>query len=333
MEHIHLSSNIYILAQRIVCLNLKPIPIILIATLLTGHSVFSQVINLSTKWKFQIGDNLSWASPTYNDTKWELIPAPAAWEDQGYHGYDGFAWYRVKFDGRKLNRESLYFVNLGYIDDADEAYLNGELIGFSGQCTPKFKTAYNSERKYHLPRHLVNYNGENTIAIRVFDGMLRGGITDGDLGIYRISANTNLLIDLQGVWSFALSKNGERITDKSKWQHILVPSPWEFQGYKYDGFAWYKKTFELPANFTKADIVLLLGLIDDFDKVYVNGKLIGSTNDHKSFGRSSSYIQKRKYALPQEILIRNGTNTIEVLVEDMGNVGGIYEGLIGIALK
>lgn len=298
-----------------------------------GNSVFAQVINFSAKWKFQIGDNQSWSSPHYNDSKWELIPAPAAWEDHGYHGYDGFAWYRIKFDGRKLNKESLYYINLGYIDDADEAYLNGELIGFSGQCTPKFKTAYNSERKYHLPQHLLNYNGENTIAIRVFDGMLRGGITDGDLGIYKISANTKLLIDLQGVWSFAMSKTGERIADKSKWQNILVPSPWEFQGHKYDGFAWYKKAFELPANFTNADVVLLLGLIDDFDKVYVNGKLIGSTNDHKPFGKSSSYLQPRKYKIPQEILIRNGTNTIEVLVEDIGNFGGIYDGLIGITLK
>lgn len=302
---------------------------------MTVHSAFTQVqvINLNAKWKFQIGDNQLWAAREYNDNNWESIIVPASWEDEGYNGYDGFAWYRIKFDGRKLNQESFYFINLGYIDDADEVYLNGELIGFSGSCAPKFKTAYNTERRYHIPQHLINYQGENTVAVRVFDGVHRGGITDGSLGIYRIVTNAKLLIDLQGIWSFALSTNGERIQVNSKWQNILVPSPWEFQGHKYDGFAWYKKTFKLPANFTKADVVLLLGLIDDFDKVYVNGKLIGSTNDHKRYGSSSSYLQNRKYNLPQDILIRNGINTIEVLVEDIGNVGGIYEGLIGIALK
>lgn len=291
------------------------------------------MIDLSGDWRFQIGDDNAWASPDYNDTEWEEIEVPAAWEDEGYHGYDGFAWYRLKFDGSRLSKGSLYYINLGFIDDADEAYVNGELIGFSGKCAPKFKTAYNMERKYHLPMDLINYTGQNTIAIRVFDGMHRGGITDGDLGIYRITLNTRLLIDLQGIWSFAYSRNGERIYDKSKWQNILVPSAWEFQGHKYDGFAWYRRTFTLDADFPNDDVVLLLGRVDDFDKVYINGRLIGSTNDHMPFGQSSSYMEDRVYDIPKELLIRDGMNTVEVLVEDTGNIGGIYEGVIGIRRK
>jgi len=67
--------------------------------------------------------------------------------------------------------------------------------------------------------------------------------------------------------------------------------------------------------------------------VFVNGKLVGSTKDRKPFGQSSSYLRERVYDLPQELLIRNGVNTIEVLVEDMGHIGGIYEGVIGITRK
>jgi hypothetical protein len=306
---------------------------IFILTWIFIETTAAQVIDLSGDWKFQIGDDNAWATSNFDDSKWERIPVPAAWEDEGYHGYDGFAWYRTKFDGSKLSKGSIYYLNLGFIDDADEAYLNGQIVGFSGKCAPKFKTAYNLERKYHVPPDLVNYNGDNTIAIRVFDGLHRGGIIDGDLGVYKVVSKTKLLLDLRGIWSFAYSRMGERITDDSKWENILVPSAWEYQGHKYDGFAWYKKTFTLAADFTKDDVVLLLGKIDDFDKVYVNGKLIGSTNDSRPFGNSSSWEEERSYDVPAGLLNRNGANTIEVLVEDMGNYGGIYEGLIGLIRK
>jgi Beta-galactosidase/beta-glucuronidase len=113
-----------------------------------------------------------------------------------------------------------------------------------------------------------------------------------------------------------------------------VPSPWEHQGYyRYDGYAWYKRTFTIPENFTTDPLVLLLGKIDDFDKVYLNGKLIGSTNDHRLFGASESYSRSRVYNIPPNTLKKVGVNTIEVLVEDMGNIGGIYEGPVGITSR
>jgi hypothetical protein len=300
---------------------------------LSLQSAFAQVINLKGRWKFHIGDDPTYSSSTLDDSGWEDIWVPAAWEDEGFNGYDGFAWYRIKFDGRKLDKDGVYFANLGYIDDADEAYLNDRIIGFSGQCAPKFKTAYNDERKYVIPSQLINFSGMNTLAIRVFDGVHRGGIVDGKVGIYSMEENARLLIDLQGVWSFARSSKGERVTDESTWEKIMVPGAWEHQGMKMDGFGWYKKTFNVPANFTKQPVVLLLGKIDDFDRVYFNGKFIGSTNDRRPYGSSHSYQESRVYGIPAELIKYNGPNTIEVLVEDTGNIGGIYEGTIGITTR
>jgi hypothetical protein len=102
---------------------------------------------------------------------------------------------------------------------------------------------------------------------------------------------------------------------------------------KIDGFVFYKKKFNIPANFTKQPLVLMLGKIDDFDRVYFNGKFIGSTNDRKPFGSSHSYEENRVYGIPAELIKYNGPNTIEVLVEDTGNFGGIYEGIIGITTR
>ena len=164
--------------------------------------------------------------------------------------------------------------------------------------------------------------------------MLGGGIVDGRIGIYSRTRNNNLLVDLQGVWSFSLNRSGKPVSDQRNWEKIMVPSPWEHQGhFKYDGYAWYRKTFVLPAGGIDEPLVLLLGRIDDFDEAYLNGKLIGETNDHRRYGSSNSWLEKRAYPIQKDALRRNGENVLEVLVYDMGNTGGIYEGTIGIATQ
>ena len=293
-----------------------------------------QVLQLKGTWKFQIGDSPSWSNPSYDDRSWENIYAPSPWEDEGYNGYDGFAWYRKKFDGRLLSKDENYFLSLGYIDDCDEVYLNGTMIGFSGVMPPKFKTAFNNERKYKLLKEHINFEGENSLAIRVFDVTLGGGIIEGNLGIYR-APKSHMLVDLEGMWSFQRTYDKDLPDKKKNWEKILVPSPWEHQGApKYDGNAWYKRTFEIPTNLLKQneELVLILGKIDDFDRAYVNGKMIGQTNDKRPYGQSQSFNQQRVYSIPTGLL-KTGVNLVEVFVQDIGNTGGIYEGPVGITTR
>ncbi|MFM7486923.1 MAG: hypothetical protein ACKO13_08375, partial [Cytophagales bacterium] len=106
------------------------------------QNCFSQAIDLEGNWKFHIGDKSAWSDPLFDDDSWETIQVPSPWEDEGFNGYDGFAWYRKKFDGSKLSKENTYYLNMGYIDDCDEVFINGQLIGVSGTMPPKFKTAY-----------------------------------------------------------------------------------------------------------------------------------------------------------------------------------------------
>ncbi|MBL7847315.1 MAG: beta galactosidase jelly roll domain-containing protein [Cyclobacteriaceae bacterium] len=307
--------------------------LVLLLMLLLPGLAMSQVIDLRGQWKFHIDDKPDWANANFDDSKWENIFTPSAWEDEGFHGYDGFAWYRTKFNGSKLDKNEIYYLGLGYIDDCDEVFVNGVLVGFSGAMPPKYKTAYNLERKYPLPADLINYSGENTIAIRVFDATLAGGIIDGRLGIYKAKRNKDMIVDLTGIWSFATTRQFSAPNKDTEWKRIMVPSAWEYQGYtKYDGYAWYQKTFTLPENVSGESLVLLLGMIDDFDKAYLNGELIGSTNDHRGFGHSQSYSTQRVYNIPRSVL-KKGTNTLQVFVDDMGGFGGIYGGVIGIATQ
>lgn len=294
-----------------------------------------KVINLRGDWKFSVGDRSSWAAKDYDDNNWETIRAPDTWEDQGFHGYDGFAWYRKSFHGSNLSKGENYYLYLGYIDDADEVYINGRLIGYSGNFPPKFRTAFQAERRYHIPPEYLNYNRENIIAVRVFDVTREGGIIRGDLGIYQLSNRSAFIVELQGIWDFKLGLHQEGSSvSRESWDKIMVPIQWEVQGFKrYDGFATYSRSFNFPSSASPKDLVLILGKIDDFDETYLNGVKIGETRDNRGYGRSSSYDKQRMYRIPEELIKVGEANTITILVEDIGNIGGIYKGPVGITTK
>lgn len=295
-----------------------------------------RTINLHKKWKFRIGDNLKWRSPSYDDRGWENIKVPSTWENQGFHGYDGYAWYRLHFDGRKLAKNQNHFLIPGIIDDVDVAYLNGQVVGRSGSFPPKYRTAYHWTRRYHIPTRMLNFEGDNVIAIRVYDHHGRGGITGGKPGIYSSFNREKLLQDLYGEWRFInrdIKEASRAAFNDSNWREILVPSRWENQGYRsYDGIGWYRKSFKL--NFIPEagkNYYLLLGKIDDLDVAYLNGQRIGSTMDKRNAWRKyKTWAIMRVYKIPSGLLKKNGMNTIAVKVLDLGGLAGIYEGPIGI---
>jgi hypothetical protein len=47
--------------------------------------------------RFQTGDNLLWKEKDFDDSNWAEIKTNLPWERQGYNGYDGYAWYRIRF--------------------------------------------------------------------------------------------------------------------------------------------------------------------------------------------------------------------------------------------
>jgi len=99
------------------------------------------------------------------------------------------------------------------------------------------------------------------------------------------------------------------------WKKIQLPKIWESTEIgNADGIIWFKKEFDLPAAATGKKTVLNLGPIDDADETWVNGKLIGSTNQ---------YNKDRVYAI-DAALLKTGKNTIIVKVTDTGGGGGIY---------
>ncbi len=87
-------------------------------------------VALDGPWQFQIGDNIAWADPAFDDSSWEQIDVSKPWGDQGHWAYAGHAWYRRHIE---IKDESSGAVDVAlYIPIAFctyEVYWNGRLIG------------------------------------------------------------------------------------------------------------------------------------------------------------------------------------------------------------
>lgn len=297
-----------------------------------------KIADLKGNWKFMIGDNPQWASEKFDDASWEEIMVPSNWENQGFPGYDGYAWYRKEvFIADDYKNQNLQ-LELGYIDDVDEVFVNGVKIGQKGSFPPNFWTAYNSERKYLVPSALIHFNQPNVIAIRVYDSQLDGGIIRGKIALYSRNYDLPLDVNLEGLWKFSFGDNKSWINpgfDDSKWKTIIVPGIWEDQvSSGYDGFGWYRTQFKVSTTAKGKRYVLLMGKIDDWDQVYLNGKLVGHTGDMKDNEYQNhpgnEYQKSRYYYLDADDLLPGQINTIAVRVFDKGGEGGIFEGPVGL---
>lgn len=297
-----------------------------------------EIKSLNGYWSFSVGDDFSWRYLDHNFSDWDKIYVGQSWESQGYSGYNGYAWYKKSIQISRVDNHTNLFLKIDNIDDADEVYFNGTLIGKMGGFPPNVKTAYNQVRNYKIPAQLIHYNQGNIIAIRVYDFYLEGGIL-GHVGIYKDVASGYYLQDLTGEWEFAIG-NGQydyQWTKIKSWEAITVPGTWESQGYEnYDGIAWYKKSFQWKDSDYKGNLVFVLGRIDDSDIVYLNGNQIGSIVQMKNSGKYDAgrqeYRTLRAYEV-METMLKQGQNTIVIRVQDTGIDGGIYEGPVGIMTK
>lgn len=303
-------------------------------------SEYKKEIDLSGKWRFEIGDNPAYSEVDFDDSSWEPINVPSIWENEGYPGYDGFAWYRIRFYlPDNLKGKSLYLL-LGTIDDIDETFVNGIRVGGEGEFPPYTETAYNVRRVYELPEKLLRFGKDNYIAVRVYDYQMGGGIAAGKVGIYSRDNWLKLKINLGGEWKFRKGDSMDwaqfEYSDQA-WETIQVPSCWEKQGHQYDGFAWYRKAVNIPETLSDSKLILMLGQIDNTDEVYVNGTLIGRTGFFPENGESG-IIQgfrgvERAYFIPPNVIRFGKPNTIAVRVLDVHGEGGIYRGYVGITTR
>jgi cephalosporin-C deacetylase len=153
---------------------------IFIIIVLNAHT---QSIDLA-EWKFIRGDKPEYLDSAMNDYWWDDISPLTVWEKQGYEGYDGYAWYRVKVVvpasmRRNAHKYGGLILNLGKIDDVDVTWFNGHIVGKTGKLPPDYASAYDMQRSYIILPEYISWGKKNTIAIRAYDPGGDGGLYGG----------------------------------------------------------------------------------------------------------------------------------------------------------
>ncbi|MCK9426618.1 MAG: glycoside hydrolase family 127 protein [Ignavibacteriaceae bacterium] len=151
----------------------------------------AQVFQLPNEWKFKLGDDPEWASLSFNDADWGTKQVSTSWSAAGVEA-DVYSWYRVKIvipSSMKNSAEKSKGVKLclGKIDDVDQTFFNGKLIGQTGSLPPNYETKWDTNRVYIISENEVQWDKENVIAVRVFSpdiggiGMYLGPYTIGPI--------------------------------------------------------------------------------------------------------------------------------------------------------
>jgi hypothetical protein len=298
-------------------------------------------VELNGKWKFEIGDDSLRSREEFDDTKWEEIRVPSAWEDAGFPGYDGYAWYRKHFTAPSTLPDRPLFLTTGPIDDVDQMWVNGHLVGVTGEFPPHFETAYNVDRRYRVVPQYLHPGADNVIAVRVYDDGGAGGFLWGHARLVNVNYGLDPDLPILAGWKIRFGDDmawKEPGVDDQAWTPITVPGAWESQGYPdYNGLAWYRVRFTAPSELADQKLILLLGKIDDFDEAYLNGERVGKTGvitgKENHWSENNEYAQLRAYFLPPGALKIGQENVLAVRVYDGYKFGGICEGPIGIVRR
>ena len=146
------------------------------------------VADVPLRWKFAVDygsasarKERKWYTKDFDDSKWSDIMIGQAWEDQGYEGYDEGAWYRttVKIDGADKDRP--IYMAFGGVDKDGWIYVNGKFVGEHHVWDRPFVLDISDA---------ANYDGDNVIAIRVYDGAGMGGVY-GLINIHQPTGDVN----------------------------------------------------------------------------------------------------------------------------------------------
>lgn len=158
-----------------------------------NKSIANSIIPLNQGWKVKLGDNMLWSTSAYNDSLWDSVMVAQNTGPEIFEKYDGFAWYRIKiFIPSSLKQyahvnDSVKFF-LGIIDDCDQVYLNGHILGQNAVTISNgiagnenfinVMNLWSVDRKYiiSVKDDRILWDTVNVIAIRVFDQLGIGGL-------------------------------------------------------------------------------------------------------------------------------------------------------------
>lgn len=102
--------------------------------------------------------------------------------------------------------------------------------------------------------------------------------------------------------------------DDSDWDAYNVPGWIQDQGLKaFNGIYWCRREIDIPQSWAGKKLTLNLGVIDDNDFTFFNGKVVGHTE---------GWMAGRSYEVPAE-MVKAGKAVVAVRIMDTGGNGGM----------
>jgi sialate O-acetylesterase len=146
--------------------------------------------------KNEKGDAEKWFIPSTSTESWKKIEQPKMWEASSIGNVDGIIWFRKEFEVPASMAGKPATISLGAIDDNDQTYINGVLVGQTNQ--------YNKPRLYTIEPSLLKA-GRNVVVIKEIDTGGGGGMSSSADQLY-VEADGKK-ISLAGEWLYRSSVN------------------------------------------------------------------------------------------------------------------------------
>lgn len=118
-----------------------------------------------------IGLQQQWEQSDFAWQGWPTMSIPRTWESGGLPNTDGVVWFKRSFVFPASFGQDSVTVHLGRIEDEDQTYINGHLVGSTPRDPGRLRT-------YRVPVSLL-VAGENVITVRVTDYAYVGGLVGG----------------------------------------------------------------------------------------------------------------------------------------------------------
>jgi len=139
--------------------------------------------------KIEFSDN-ELSKIEFDDQIWGDAILPGQFDTLISKQFDGAVWFRKEIIIDDVTSD--YNLNIGYIDDMDKTYFNGNFIGgLSGYGY------WNKKRQYKIPKSFLK-KGKNIIAIRAIDMVGPGNFG----GLMNLSNDSGEIISIEGVWKY-----------------------------------------------------------------------------------------------------------------------------------
>ena len=166
--------------------------------------VFTKALHMADQQSIQEGFELAeqavdWSSINTDVSDWQPIQTPARWSKTSakpLHDFDGIIWTQTTFELSEAAASRSATLSLGPIDDSDDTYVNGTLVGSN-------KRKWFEPRIYKIKASILK-PGKNIVTIKIRDGGGRGGIYGDEADLFlRIGKE---VYNLSGQWLYKIEK-------------------------------------------------------------------------------------------------------------------------------